>query len=114
MHIKTPINYLPKKVSNHKINEVLNHNQNETGGLAQVLEVKAEARVISTVNIDMQDRLVNGQLRTVKHISRNSTDSANKIYVKFDEDNAGLERTHTDNFHKQHFWVQTEKQGVDI
>lgn len=44
----------------------------------------------------MQYRLVNGQLGTVKHISRDSVNSANKIYVKFDNDNAGLERMYTD------------------
>lgn len=43
----------------------------------------------------MQYRLVNGQLGTVKHISRDSTNSANKIYVKFDNDNSGLERMYT-------------------
>ena len=44
----------------------------------------------------MQYRLVYGQLGTVKHISRDSTNSANKIYVKFDNDNSGLERMYTD------------------
>lgn len=45
----------------------------------------------------MQYRLVNGQLGTVKHISRDSTNSANKIYVKFDNDNSGLERMYTES-----------------
>ena len=49
------IDDLPKNVSIQKINEVLNRNQSETGGLAGILKIKINARVILTVNIDLQD-----------------------------------------------------------
>ena len=65
--IKT-IDNLPKNASIQKINQVLNRNQSETGGLAGILKIKINARVMFTVNIDLQDRLVNGQLETVMHI----------------------------------------------
>ena len=51
---------MPKNVSIQKINEVLNRNQSETGGLAGILKIKINARVMLTVNIGFQDRLVNG------------------------------------------------------
>ena len=57
-----------KNVSIQKINQVLNRNQSEIGGLAGILKIKINARVTLTVNIDLQDRLVNGQLETVMHI----------------------------------------------
>ena len=66
------IDNLPKNVSIQKINEVLNRNQSETGVLAGILKIKINARVMLTVNIFLQDRLVNGQLGTVMHITGNS------------------------------------------
>ena len=66
------VDKLPKNVSQLKIRETLNRNQSETGGLAGVLDIKLNARVMLTVNIDLQDRLVNGQLGTVKYILRDT------------------------------------------
>ena len=66
--ITKAIDNLPKNASIQKINQVLNRNQSETGGLAGILKIKINARVMLTVNIDLQDRLVNGQLETVMHI----------------------------------------------
>ena len=66
--ITKTIDNLPKNASIQKINQVLNRNQSETGGLAGILKIKINARVTLTVNIDLQDRLVNGQLETVMHI----------------------------------------------
>ena len=59
------IDNLPKNVSIQKINEVLNRNQSETGGLPGILKIIINTRVMLTVNIDLQDRLVHGQLGTV-------------------------------------------------
>ena len=61
-----------KNVSIQKINEVLNRNQSETGGLSGILKIKINARVTLTVNIDLQDRLINGKLGTIMHIARNT------------------------------------------
>ena len=48
---------------------MLNHNQNETGSLAGVLDINFEARIMLTLNVHLYDRFVNGQLGVVKHIS---------------------------------------------
>ena len=45
-----------------------------------------------TVNIYLQDRLVDGQLRTVKQISRESANCVIKVTVRFDDNNVVLKR----------------------
>ena len=92
---------------------MLNWNQSETGGLAGILKIKTNARVMLTVNIDLQDRLVNGQLGTVMHITGNSQ-GISKIYFKFDDTRAGVKAMHADVFGKQNSWVPIEKTEVDI
>ena len=63
-----------------------------------------------TVNIDIADRLINGQIRTVKHISYNNINGhIVKVYIKFDDAQAGLKKIDTDPFGKQHQWVPIEK-----
>lgn len=42
------------------------------------------------VNIDLQDRPMNGQLGTIKHISLDTHDNVTKIYIKFADCKAGL------------------------
>ena len=66
------IDNLPKNVSIQKINDVLNRNQSETGGLAGILKIIINARVMLTVNIDLQDRLVHGQLCILKETHKAS------------------------------------------
>ena len=70
--------------------EIVKKNQIQAGGLAATLHIKLNARVMLTVNVDLQDRLVNGQLGTVKHIVLNSQNNVSKIYIKFDDCKAGL------------------------
>ena len=109
------IDALPKNVSQNVIEKVLNRNQSETGGLARNLEVKVNARVMLTVNIDIADRLINGQIGTVKHISYNNINGhIVKVYIKFDDAQAGLKKIDTDPFGKQHQWVPIEKAEASI
>ena len=109
------IDALPKNMSQNVIEKVLNRNQSETGGLARNLEVKVNARVMLTVNIDIADRLINGQIGTVKHISYNNINGhIVKVYIKFDDAQAGLKKIDTDPFGKQHQWVPIEKAEASI
>ena len=45
----------------------MNHNQSETGGFPSMLELNINGRIIITVNVDLEDSLLNGKLSTVKH-----------------------------------------------
>ena len=104
----------PKSSPCQKIIEVLNRNQVETRGLAGVLDIKFNARVMLTVNIDLQDRLVNGQLGTVKYIRTDSGRNVSKIYITFGDSKAGLKQMTSDAFGKQHLWVPIDKTEVGI
>ena len=101
LHVVPAIDILPKNIPEQKVNEVLNRKQSETGGLAQSLQIKLNARVMLTVNIDLQDRLVNGQLGTIKHISTDKQGNVAKIYIKFDDSKAGAKKKKFRSFGKK-------------
>ena len=63
--------------------------QNENGGLDYQVKVKIGARVMLTVNLDVNDRLINGQMGTILKIKFYNTYNAEIIYVNFDDENSG-------------------------
>ena len=65
-----------------------NQSQTNTGRLAKFLKLKICAKVLLTVNIDIQDRLINGQTRIIKHKTFVQS-SAREVYVKFSDEQAG-------------------------
>ena len=48
-----------------------------TGNLAYSLELKIRAKVMVTCNIDIEDRLINGQIGTVCHLRFGTTKTVN-------------------------------------
>ena len=50
-----------------------------------------------TMNVDLQDRLINDQLGTVKHIAINDQCNISNIYIKFGDNKAGLKRISMDS-----------------
>ena len=64
-----------------------------------------------TVNVDLSDRLVNGQLGTVKHIFKNLNGEVTKVYIKFVDVGAGQKKINKDTFAKQHSWVVEKFEG---
>ena len=77
--------FYQKNVQPALINKVLNQNQIETGGLTRILELKVNAEVMLTSDIDVLDKLSNGQIATVFHIKVNNNQAVTKIYIKFDD-----------------------------
>ena len=45
-----------------------NQTQTNTGGLAQLLKLKIGAELLLTINVDIQDRLINHETRIIRHI----------------------------------------------
>ena len=72
----------------------------ENDGLAQIWKLRQKLRVTLIISIDLQVRLVNGKVDSVKHISQDSTNSVTKIYIKFDDhddDNTRLKSMNINN-----------------
>ena len=80
----------PKNVSQNIIDKVLSKGRSETGGLDYDIFIKVGAKVMLTNNIDIADRLINGQIGSVVKVDINQvTRKPTTIYIKFDDDKAG-------------------------
>jgi hypothetical protein len=79
----------PKNVNKQDIDRVLARRRSETCGLDFEIHIKEGARVMLTTNINIQDRLINGQMGTVVKIQVNGSNIPTILYIKFDDENAG-------------------------
>ena len=83
----------PAKASVHDINKALERGRCANGGLDYKINLKKGARVMLTTNLDVEDRLINGQIGTIVTIKMNAVSGKpNAIYVQFDDQNAGRGR----------------------
>lgn len=82
---------------------------NESG----ILESNVNARVILTVNVELENRRVIGQLDTIKHLLKDSNNSV-KIYAVFGDCQADLKSMSKDAFASQNFRVQIESAEANI
>ena len=58
---------------------------------AEIQVKKKNARVMSTLNVDINDRLINGQMGTIARIVINqNTNKPSVIFIKFDDCQAGV------------------------
>ena len=78
------------------IQKALNRNQSETVGLTGIFEAKLSSKVMVTTNIDIDDRLITGQIGTVCNITTDSHGKVTKIYLKLDDEKAGLKLIYSD------------------
>ena len=89
---------LPSDVCESKIQKALNGSISDTGGLAKELRLKSSARVMITSNINIEDRLINGQMGTVFGFHYSGHGSLLTVYVKLDDSSAGLQTMRKDNY----------------
>ena len=82
---------VPKCVPEDIYDKILSLNQSQTNGLIFQLLVKVCARVMLTSNVDISDRLINGQIGTIVDLEwkNNKVDT---IFIKFDDAKAGQKR----------------------
>ena len=96
------------------IKQAQNREQPETGGLASLLELKVNARVMLTANINVEDRLVNGQMGTVKHIEIKENE-VRTIYLELDDKCAGqIRMSGSDAIAKNNKWVPVKRRETSI
>ena len=72
-----------------------------TGNLSSQLELKIGARVRLINNIDISDRLINGQIGVVKY-TKLVAGKLTKIYVSFDDNQAELSAMSLDDLSGRH------------
>ena len=75
---------LPKNCDISDAKQAQKQKQSETGGLAYSLELKINARVMLATNINIENRLINGQIGTVKHIEIKEIE-VRTIYLELDD-----------------------------
>ena len=75
---------LPKNCDISDAKQAQKQKQSETGGLAYSLELKINARVMLATNMNIEDRLINGQIGTVKHIEIKEIE-VRTIYLELDD-----------------------------
>ena len=90
-----------------------NRKQTDTDGLSKCLELKRGAKVMITVNIDIQDRLINGQVGKVSDFEV-VDNNVKRVYIKFHDDEVGKKAMSLDCFCFQNGLVPIEKVDADI
>ena len=72
---------------------MLSRERSETGGLDFEVKIKEGARVMLTTNINIADRLINGQMGTEVKIHANKVmQKTTVVYIKFDDNRAGIKQ----------------------
>ena len=49
-----------------------------------------------TTNLDLSDKLCNGQIGTIKHFKQNQAGEVSTIYLQMEDENVGLKTMRTD------------------
>ena len=80
----------------------------DTGNLSSRLELNIGARVMLINNIEISDRLINGQIGAVKYI-KSTAEKITKTNVFFDDNQAGLREISHDDLSRRHQWVPIER-----
>ena len=107
------IDQVPKGVPANIYNKIQSLNQSRTGGLAFQLHLKIGAKVMLTSNIDIGDKLINGQIGTIAHITEENM-IVKIIYVVFDNENVGMNKMKSDRCAKDLNAVPIERVTTDI
>ena len=77
-----------------------NRKQSEIGGLDFQHKLKNDARVMLAMNVDIEERLINGQVWTVNHCRKNQHGQITIMYVKFDDEKTGIKKMNSNHFSK--------------
>ena len=99
---------LDSELSNVDITWIQHASLSETRGLPYELDIKIGARIMITKNIDIEDKLINGQIGVVQQIELRHS-KVTSIYVKFDDDKAGTISMRNDPVSRVNRWVKIER-----
>ncbi|XP_066911584.1 uncharacterized protein [Clytia hemisphaerica] len=104
------IDKFPDKISPEDKANALKRSQMQTGGLAHKFTFKLGAKVMITSNIDVEDKLCNGQMGTIEYIKLNLERKVTHIYLRMDEDDIGTKaKNNNDTYGRENNLVPIEK-----
>ena len=92
---------LLKNVINSLIEKALGRSQTQTVCLARTLLSTVNARLMLTCNIDIPEKLTNGQIGTVVNIKVGRVKTVSMVYIKFYGETGGRQQMDSDNFSKR-------------
>ena len=94
------------QLSDKQIDAIRARKIGDTRNLVSILRIKIGAQVMLTSNINTEDRLVMvGKVMGIAHEHR----TVKIIYVKFNEENAGLVNMRCDIIAQQQRWIPIQK-----
>ena len=103
----------PQNVPPRVIEEAQNRKHTETGGFPLKITLKIGAKVMLTKNIDIADKLINGQIGIIKKvIVKNGRVS--ELYVEFFDEEVGLKSIESDCYARHHNFDPIERSETDI
>ena len=106
------VDKLPPGVS--CINSLIsNKSQMQLSGLATIFKIKVGALCMVTQNIDLEDRLINGQIGTIVHI-KFFDGKPSILYIRFMDDKAGLTLKRTDSYAQNNNCVPIKKVESEV
>ena len=108
------IDKFPTGMCPSKIEQTLKCTESRTAGLPKILNFKKNASIMLTNNIDIKDRLINGQLGTVFETKYDSQGQVETVYVKFNDQKAGLQRMHSDSYALQNNVVPIRRIELNV
>ena len=107
------IDQVPNGVPNHVYDRILNLKQSQTNGLAFKLSVKVGSRVMLTNNVDISDKLINGQIGSLVYIKW-QINIVKTMYIKFDNETVGITKRMGDSLAFQYDAVPIECTTAEI
>ena len=113
-HELLAIDKLPDNITEAALNQVYERSQMDTGGLAHKLTIKLKAKVMITANINIGDKLCNGQIGTIEHIKHDHEGNITTVYLKMEEENVGLKTMDSDTFGRVHKLVPINRVEKEI
>ena len=115
MYIINAINRIPAdcKYPETLISLAQNKKQSETGGLAKYFKLKVRSKFMVTINIDIQDMLINGQVGEVA-LFEVMNSIVRKVHLKFQNPLVGRNIILYDHFTRQNSFAPLQKYDADI
>ena len=91
------IDKVPNTVTETMLEKVNRRSQMNTGGSARKLVLKMDAKVMLTSNVDVADKLNNGQIGVIKHLRYDMQGNITTIYLKMEDETAGIKTMNSDS-----------------